>query len=189
MKWADAKTRLSFVTATLNSLWAATPPSFQQHHVDGGAGQVRGGAGVQRVGLVPELTVEGGDRVPTRRRAHAAGVHHGTGAPLHRDRRFRAELAGDVGIGRRREERQIDLDDRLPPGEPVGQCAVEPGRPDRECRLEIARVLARDCDATVAVDASDIEMKFRQGWKRKRVYSIQQRNTYADVRLKKKKKK
>src|SRR5207249_1363497 len=102
MKWADAKTRLSFVTATLNSLWAATPPSFQQHHVDGGAGQVRGGAGVQRVGLVPELSVEGGDRVPTRRRAHAAGVHHGTGAPLHRDRRFRAELAGDVGIGRRR---------------------------------------------------------------------------------------
>src|SRR5213079_177860 len=144
MKWADAKTRLSFVTATLNSLWAATPPSFQQHHVDGGAGQVRGGAGVQRVGLVPELSVEGGDRVPTRRRAHAAGVHHGTGAPLHRDRRFRAELAGDVGIGRRREERQIDLDDRLPPGEPVGQCAVEPGRPDRECRLEIARVLAGD---------------------------------------------
>src|SRR5207245_2620279 len=82
---------------TLNSLWAATPPSFQQHHVDGGARQVRGGAGVQCVGIVPELAVERGDRVPTRRRAHAAGVHHGTGAPLHHDRRFRAELAGAAG--------------------------------------------------------------------------------------------
>src|SRR6267143_4840548 len=125
MKWAEAKTRLSFVTATLNSLWAATPPPFQQHHVDTRAGQVRGGAGIQRVGVVPQLAIEHSGRVPARRGADAAGLEHGAGTPLYRDACVRAELAHDVGVGRRREKRQIDLHDRVPPGEPVGEGAVE----------------------------------------------------------------
>src|SRR6266702_7770174 len=116
MKWAEAKTRLSFVTATLNSLWAATPPSFQQHHVDGRTRQVRGGAGVQRVGLVPELAVERGGRVLARHRVDAARVEHGAGAALYRDACVHPELAHDMGVGRRPQERQIDLDNRLPPG-------------------------------------------------------------------------
>src|SRR6266550_4633432 len=127
MKCAEANTRLSFVTATLNSLWAATPPSFQQHHVNGRAGQVRRGAGVQRVGLVPELTIE-----------------HRACAALYPHCRIDTELAGDVRVGRRRQERQIYLDHRLPPGEPVGQRAAEPRGADLECRLEIGRVLAGD---------------------------------------------
>src|SRR2546428_720658 len=150
MKWAEANTRLSFVTATLNSLWAATPPSFQQHHVDGRARQVRRGAGVQRVGLVAELPVQRGGRVPTRHGPDAARGEHGASAALYGDRRIGAELAGDVGVRRRREERQIDLDDRLPPGEPVGQRAAEPGDADLERRLEIGSVLAGDRSAAAA---------------------------------------
>src|SRR5213596_3596458 len=76
MKCAEANTRLSFVTATLNSLWAATPSSFQQHHVNGRAGQVRRGAGVQRVGLVPELTIERGDGIPSRHRPDPSDLEH-----------------------------------------------------------------------------------------------------------------
>src|SRR2546426_5475810 len=87
MKWAEANTRLSFVTATLNSLWAATPPSFQQHHVDGRARQVRRGAGVQRVGLVAELPVQRGGRVPTRHGPDAARGEHGASAALYGDRK------------------------------------------------------------------------------------------------------
>src|SRR2546430_17114424 len=109
MKWAEANTRLSFVTATLNSLWAATPPSFQQHHVDGRARQVRRGAGVQRVGLVAELPVQRGGRVPTRHGPDAAPGEHGASAALYGDRRIGDELVGDVGDGRRRGERLIAL--------------------------------------------------------------------------------
>src|SRR6266568_5057383 len=58
MKWAEAKTRLSLVTATLKFLWAGTPAPFEQDQVDRRAGQVGGGAGIQRVGLVPQLAVE-----------------------------------------------------------------------------------------------------------------------------------
>src|ERR1041384_7596995 len=109
MKCAEANTRLSFDTATLNSLWAATPPSFQQHHVDSRAGQVRRGAGVQRVGLVPELPVECGDGVPSRHRPAPSGVERRAGGALYPDRRIATELAGDVRVGRRRQERQINL--------------------------------------------------------------------------------
>src|SRR6266566_4916404 len=144
MKWAEAKTRLSFVTATLNCLWVAMPPSFQQHHVDARAGQVSRSPGIQRVGIVPELAVERAGRVPARRRTDAAGVEHGAGAALHRDGRVRAELADDVGVGRPREERQVDLHDRFPPGEPVVQRAAQPGGADLERRREIGRVLAGD---------------------------------------------
>src|SRR5437879_12884790 len=104
MKWAEAKTRLSLVTATLNSLWPAMPPSFQQHHVDGRARQVRGGARVQRIGLVSELAVEGGDGVPARHRADAAGVDHGASAPLYRDAGIRTDFSHDEG---RSEERRV----------------------------------------------------------------------------------
>src|SRR5438046_8120015 len=126
MKWADAKTRLSFVTATLNSLWAATPPSFQQHHVNGGAGQVRRGAGVQRIGLVPELTIERGDGIPSRRRPDPSDIEHRAGAALYPDCRIDTELTGDERVGRRRQESKINLDNRFPPGRPVGQRAAGP---------------------------------------------------------------
>src|SRR2546422_8848949 len=101
MKWAEANTRLSLVTATLNSLWAAMPPSFQQHHVDGRTRQVRGGAGVQRVGLVPELAVERGGRVPARPRAAAARVEHATGPALYRGACGPPQRAHETGDLRR----------------------------------------------------------------------------------------
>src|SRR6266478_464957 len=112
MKWAEAKTRLSFVTATLNSLWVGTPPSFQQQRVDGRARQVRGGAGVEGVGLVPELAVERSGSIPSRGGPYAPGVDHAARAALHRDRRIGAELAGDMSIGRsgeRSEEHTSEL--------------------------------------------------------------------------------
>src|SRR5882762_7807497 len=104
MKWAEAKTRLSFVTATLNSLWAATPSPFQQHHVDGRTRQVRGGAGVEGVGLVPELAVERGGGVPSRRRTDSPGVEHRARAALYPYPCVGAELAHDMTVGRCREQ-------------------------------------------------------------------------------------
>src|SRR5256885_10974678 len=101
MKWAEAKTRLYFVTETLNSLWAATPPSLQQYYVDARARQVRRSAGIQRVGLVAKLAVERGGRVPARLRANAAGVEHHAGAPLYHDACIRTALAHDVAVGGR----------------------------------------------------------------------------------------
>src|SRR2546425_10891775 len=92
MKCAEANTRLSFVTATLNSLWAATPPSFQQYHVNSRAGQVRRGAGVQRVGLVPELTIERGDGIPSRHRPDPSDIEHRAGAALYRSEEHTSEL-------------------------------------------------------------------------------------------------
>src|SRR3989442_11991227 len=118
MKWAEAKTRLSFVTATLNSLWAGTPPSFQQYGVDGRARQVRGGAGVEGVGLVPELAVERGGGIPSRGGPYPPGVEHVARAALYRDRRIGAELAGGSRIGRSREGRSVGLNARVPPGAP-----------------------------------------------------------------------
>src|SRR2546427_7511730 len=96
MKCAEANTRLSFVTATLNCLWAATPPSFQQYHVNGRAGQVRRGAGVQGVGLVPELTIERGDGIPSCHRPDPSDIEHRAGAALYPHCRIDTELAGDV---------------------------------------------------------------------------------------------
>src|SRR5260370_12677121 len=53
MKWADAKTRLSFVTAILNSLRAAMvgagvggPPALEQHDQDRRRGEVGRGPGI-----------------------------------------------------------------------------------------------------------------------------------------------
>src|SRR5207247_6413522 len=144
MKCAEANTRLSFVTATLNCLWAATPPSFQQYHVNGRAGQVRRGAGVQGVGLVPELTIERGDGIPSRHRPDPSDIEHRAAAALYPDCRIDTELAGDVRVGRRRQERQINLDHRLPPGEPVGQRAAEPPGADLVCRLLLERGIGGD---------------------------------------------
>src|SRR5437867_10865337 len=109
MKCAEANTRLSFVTATLNSLWAATPPSFQQHHVNGRASQVRRGARVQRVGLVPELTVERGDGIPSRHRPDHSDIEHRAGPALYSDCRIATTLPGDVRVGRRRDARTVDV--------------------------------------------------------------------------------
>src|SRR3989442_5109239 len=98
MKWAEAKTRLSFVTATLNCLWAATPPSFQQHDVDARARQIGGGAWIQRVGLVPELAGEGGGRLPAPDRADPAPVEHRAGPPPYPDGAVRTQLVPHVAV-------------------------------------------------------------------------------------------
>src|SRR5437870_8420892 len=96
MKCAAAKTWLSFVTVTLNSLCAAmSPPSpvrpttLQQNDVDRRAGEVGGGARVQRVGLVPQRAVERGHRLPPGRGADATGLDRGARTSLHRGRRDR----------------------------------------------------------------------------------------------------
>src|SRR4029077_10704456 len=104
--------------------------------------QVRSGAGVEGVGLVPELAVERGGGILSRGGPYSPGVEHDARAALYRNRRIGAELAGDMRIGRCREEREVGLNDRVPPGEPVGPCAAERGCPDRERRLEIGGVLA-----------------------------------------------
>src|SRR5690348_18267261 len=108
MKCAAAKTWLSFVTVTLNSLRSAmslpsrfrpSPAPLEQDDVDRRAREVGGGAGVQRVGLVAQRAIERGHRLPARRRPDAAGVERHTGAPLDRGRRVAAELARDVRVG------------------------------------------------------------------------------------------
>src|SRR5438552_18702254 len=102
MKCAEANTRLSFVTATLNCLWAATPPSFQQYHVNGRAGQVRRGAGVQGVGLVTALTIERGDGISSCQRTDPADMEHRASAALYPHSRIDTELARDVRAATRR---------------------------------------------------------------------------------------
>src|SRR5256885_8109941 len=69
MKCAEAKTRLSFVTATLNSLRAGIAPSpcrgpaaLHQRDEDRGGGEVRRGARILRVAVVAQLGVEGLER-------------------------------------------------------------------------------------------------------------------------------
>src|SRR5438552_12975224 len=68
MKCAEAKTRLSFVTATLNSLRAGIasspcrgPAALDQRDEDRGGGEVRRGAGVFLVRAVARLALEGRD--------------------------------------------------------------------------------------------------------------------------------
>src|SRR5256886_8639111 len=181
MKWAEAKTRLSFVTATLKFLWAGTPAPFEQHQVARGAGQVRRGAGIQRVGFVPQLAVEGGDRLPSRGRAPAPGVEHAASSLLHGDRSRQSELAGDVGIGRGGEERQVRLDDRVPPGEAVGERGPEGRSAQLERGPEVARVFAGD---RVALDRHG-----HQDRKSTRLNSSHSQISYAVFCLKKKKEK
>src|SRR5579884_1304224 len=74
MKCADANTRLSLVTAILNSLRAVMPASFEEHGEQARAGEIGSGAGVLRVALVAQLAVERRDRLAPRRRAHAAAA-------------------------------------------------------------------------------------------------------------------
>src|SRR6266542_981887 len=107
MKCADAKTRLSLVTATLNVLRAVivgpggpAPAAREQLDVDRRAREVRRRAGVPRVALVAQLAVERRERVPPPRRADSARVEHRARAALHRHRGCGAALAGDVGVGR-----------------------------------------------------------------------------------------
>src|SRR2546428_12187804 len=99
MKCAEAKTRLSFVTATLNSLRAGiaassrTPAALHQRDEDRGGGEVRPGARILRVARVPELGVEGRARRAPRGAAHAAGPCHRPRPPRDRRPRVRAQLA------------------------------------------------------------------------------------------------
>src|SRR5260370_41304483 len=98
MKWPAATTKLSFDTATLNSLRAPTPASFEQHRVDCRPAQVGGGAGIQGVGVVAQLAVERGDRLASCRGADAAGGQHGAAALLHGDGGGEAEVARAVRV-------------------------------------------------------------------------------------------
>src|SRR5213592_1002058 len=75
MKCAEAKTWLSLVTATVNSLRAAIgfpfppppppPAALEQDDVDRGAREVGGGPRVARVALVRQLAIELGDGRPS----------------------------------------------------------------------------------------------------------------------------
>src|SRR5467141_3196208 len=131
MKCAEAKTWLSFVTATRNSLRAAIaspPPTLEQDDADRGAGEIGGGAGVLRIAFVSQCAIEGGDRRASGGCAHAPGVDHLTRPLLHADRFLGAELARDVGVRPGREQREVRLDDRIAPGEPDGEPAPQDGR-------------------------------------------------------------
>src|SRR5947199_374350 len=111
MKCAEAKTWLSLVTATVNSLRAAIgfpfppppppPAALEQDDVDRGAREVGGGARVARVALVPQLAIERGDGRPSRGRAHAPCVDHTTRPALHSNCFLGAQLARDMGVGPR----------------------------------------------------------------------------------------
>src|SRR4029077_21250 len=120
MKCAAAKTWLSFVTVTLNSLCSAmslpsrvrpSPATLEQDDVDRRAREVGGGARVQRVGLVAQRAIERGDCLSPCRRADAAGVERRPGAPLDRGRRVAAELTRDMRVGSGGQQREINLHD------------------------------------------------------------------------------
>src|SRR2546430_548066 len=144
MKWAAAKTWLSFVTATRNSLPPDTPPSFEQHRVDHRPREVRGGTGVQCVGVVAQLAVQVGDGGATRRGPDAAGVAHGAGAPLNRGCRVAPELARDVRVGRRGEQGEVRLHHHVSPVEAVVLRAPQGRHTELERRVEVGSVLARN---------------------------------------------
>src|SRR2546427_11854823 len=120
MKCADAKTWLSFVTATVNSLRAAIgcpfpplpPAALEQEDIDRRTREVSGGAGVSRVALVSQLAIEGGDCRLSRGCAHAPCVDHATRPALHSNRFLGAQLARDVRVGPGGEQGEIRLHDR-----------------------------------------------------------------------------
>src|SRR5947199_269179 len=104
MKCAEAKTRLSFVTATLNSLRAGIAPSpcrapaaLRQCDEDRGGGEVRRGARILGIAPVAELGVEGLERLAPGGAAHAAGLRHVLRPPRDRDRRPRSSAARAKG--------------------------------------------------------------------------------------------
>src|SRR5436309_2655666 len=120
MKCAEAKTRLSFVTATLNSLRAGIAPSpcrapaaLRQCDEDRGGGEVRRGARILGIAPVAELGVEGLERLAPGGAAHAAGLRHVLRPPRDRGRRLRPELTRDVGVGAGGEEGEEGLHDRV----------------------------------------------------------------------------
>src|SRR5438094_9147299 len=146
MKCADAKTWLSFVTATRNWLPAAIPSpptAFEQDDAGGGAGEIGVGAGVLGIAFVSQRAIEGGDRRSSRGSAHSPGIDHLPRPALHPDRFLGAEFARDVAVGPGREQREVRLDDRIAPGEPGGEPAREHRRTGIERRLKIGGVLAR----------------------------------------------
>src|SRR2546421_11187934 len=106
MKCADAKTWLSFVTATRNCLAAAiaSPPTvLEQNDADRGAGEIGGGAGVLGIAFVSQRAIEGGDRRSSPGRAHAPGADHLPRPALHPARVPGAALARAVAAGAGRE--------------------------------------------------------------------------------------
>src|SRR5437879_12501318 len=106
MKCAEAKTWLSFVTATRNTLRAAiTPPptALEQDHADRGAGEIGGGAGVPRIAFVAQRAIEGGDRRAPRGCAHAPGIDHLPRPLLHAARLRGPDLARHRGARPARE--------------------------------------------------------------------------------------
>src|SRR2546427_1978850 len=152
MKWAAANTRLSFDTETLTSLRAdllspLTPSALEQRDKDGSAGEVGRGTRISGVARAPRLAVERGYVRASGGTPHPAGVEHRAGALRHGGGGLPPELAGDVRVGRRREQREKRLDRGVAPREPVG---ARPGKgrgADRERRPEPGCVLAGDCIA------------------------------------------
>src|SRR5438552_14876946 len=126
MKCAEAKTRLSFVTATLNSLRAGIAPSpcrapaaLHQRDEDRGGGEVRRGARILGVAPVAELGVEGLERLAPGGAAHPAGLRHILRPPRDRGGRLRPELTRNVRVGAGGEEGEERLHDRVAPGQAV----------------------------------------------------------------------
>src|SRR5690348_2711207 len=144
MKWAAAKTRLSLVTETLNSLRAdmPSPTPIEQRDEDRGPGEVRGCPRISRVALVPQRAVERRDLLAPGGCAHPAGVEHRAGASRHGGGGLRPELADDVRVGRRREQREKRFDRGLAPAEPVRPRAGKRRGADLERRAKPGRVLA-----------------------------------------------
>src|SRR2546427_12079490 len=77
------------------------------------------------VALVPQLAVERRYVLASGGTPHPAGVEHRAGALRHGGGGLPPELAGDVRVGRRREQREKRLDRGVAPREPVG------ARPDK----------------------------------------------------------
>src|SRR6266513_6039356 len=128
MKCADAKTWLSFDTATRNCLAAAIaspPTAFEQDDADRGAGESGGGAGVLGIAFVSQRAIEGGDRRSSRGSAHSPGIDHLPRPALHPDRFLGAEFARDVAVGPGREQGEVGLDYRIVPGNPGGEPALQ----------------------------------------------------------------
>src|SRR2546422_1081605 len=152
MKWAAANTRLSLDTETLNSLRAdipspLTPSALEQRDEDGSAGEVGRGTRIPGVALVPQLAVERRYVLASGGTPHPPRVEHRAGALRHGGGGLPPELAGDVRVGRRREQREKRLDRGVAPREPVG---ARPGKgrgADLERRPEPGCVLAGDCIA------------------------------------------
>src|SRR5437899_11657993 len=151
MKWAEAKTMLSFVTDTRNSAREATdllrplaPRPRYQRHEDRGRREIGRGAGIPGIARVAQVAIQRRDCIPPGRPPHAAGGEHLARAALDGGCFLWAELAGDVGVRRRREQRQEGFYGGVTPRQAVPDRELEGRSPDLERRLKLGRVLAGD---------------------------------------------